>query len=61
MIADSDRKDAVEVTGTAKKQKSFSRANSNFFHHEEFSKFKKGNIVNCISSLLKDSSQVRYL
>lgn len=61
MIADTDKKDAMEIVSSARKQKSFSRANSNFFQHEEYSKVKKGNIVNCVSLLIKDPSQIRYL
>lgn len=60
MMADTDKKDAMEIVSSARKQKSFSRANSNFFQ-EEYTKIKKGNIVNCVSSLIKDPSQIRYL
>ena len=33
IIADVDKKDALDIVSAVPKQKSFSRANSNFFHH----------------------------
>ena len=53
MIADIDKKDDMELNSSARKQKYFSRANSSFSQHEEYCKVKKGNIVNCVSLLIK--------
>lgn len=61
MIADTDKKDAVEIVSTIRKQKSFTRANSSFFQNEEYTRLKKGNVVTCTSLLVKDPSQIRYL
>jgi hypothetical protein len=61
MLADTDKKDAVEIVSTIRKQKSFTKANSSFFQNEEYTRLKKGNVVTCASLLVKDPSQIRYL
>jgi hypothetical protein len=61
IITDSDKKDALEIVSSVRKQKSFTRANSNFFQAEEYTRVKKGNVVTCTSLQVKDPSQIRYL
>jgi len=57
-VADGEKRD--NNSGITKMQKSFNRANSHFFQ-EEFGSKKRGGIVTCMSGLLKDPSQIRYL
>lgn len=61
LVADTDKKDAMEIVSSVRKQKSFTRANSSFFQAEEYTRVKKGNVVTCTSLLLKDPSQIKYL
>jgi hypothetical protein len=61
MVTDTDKKDAMEIVSSVRKQKSFTRANSNFFQAEEYTRVKKGNVVTCTSLLAKDPSQIKYL
>jgi hypothetical protein len=61
MVSDTDKKDAMEIVSSVRSQKSFTRANSSFFQAEHYAKSKKGNIINCISSLIKDPNQIRYI
>jgi hypothetical protein len=56
-VAEGDKKDTNDMVGH--KQKTFLRANSSFFS-QDFSKIKKGNIIHCTNSQIKDSSQLLY-
>jgi len=57
-VTEGDKKDTHDMVGH--KQKTFLRANSSFFN-EDLTKIKKGNIIHCANSLIKDPSQILYL
>ena len=66
--ADPDRKTSTEFTMAkgfehsqgVETSRGFSRANSSFFK-EDFPKLKKGAVIECTNTLLKDPSQIKYL